>query len=387
MRDDRPEALTARPDAVEVPATEAPGSDVPAAADLPRRNDSRSPAELHRRLDSLPDGHPSSRYEADGTLRDSPVRLSDLETPPPEDEPSSDADIVESLPEAASPDDANRPADIRPYTDAEWADHITEVRTHLDKARSDGLSTDRQYAIDEDGEAWIPARREVHGEIIEELYARSSNVPCEYKAILAGGLAGAGKTTVLADHAGIDRSQYLTINPDDIKVEMAKHGLIPGIDGLSPMEASDLVHEESSHIAKQLAIRARADGKNLIWDITMSTRLSAQGRIDDLRNSGYTTVKGIFVDIPIEISVSRADSRHRLDQDSFRAGNGLGGRYVPTEITTAQADPMWGSKNRRTFEEVKSGFDHWSCFDNSVDGRNPVLTDAGPNENREEIPS
>jgi len=139
MRDDRPEALTARPDAVEVPATEVPGTDVPAAADWPRRNDSRSPAELHRRLDSLPDGHPSSRYEADGTLRDSPVRLSDLETPPPEDEPSSDADIVESLPEAASPDDANRPADIRPYTDAEWADHITEVRTHLDKCPFTGV--------------------------------------------------------------------------------------------------------------------------------------------------------------------------------------------------------------------------------------------------------
>jgi len=78
MRDDRPEALTARPDAVEVPATEVPGTDVPAAADWPRRNDSRSPVELHRRLDSFPDGHPSSRYEADGTLRDSPVRLSDL---------------------------------------------------------------------------------------------------------------------------------------------------------------------------------------------------------------------------------------------------------------------------------------------------------------------
>ena len=74
----------------------------------------------------------------------------------------------------------------------------------------------------------------------------------------------------LQQHAGIDWSQYLMINPDDIKEEMARRGMIPEIDGLSPMEASELVHEESSYLASQLAIRAQADGKNLIWDITMS---------------------------------------------------------------------------------------------------------------------
>ena len=42
-------------------------------------------------------------------------------------------------------------------------------------------------------------------------------VPCERKAIVAGGLPGAGKTTVLPEFAGIDLSQYLMINPDVIK--------------------------------------------------------------------------------------------------------------------------------------------------------------------------
>ena len=153
-----------------------------------------------------------------------------------------------------------------------------------------------------------------------------------HKAIIAGGLAGAGKTTVLAEHAGIDRSQYLTVNPDDIKVELAKRGLIPKVDGLSPMEASDLVHEESSHIAKQLALRARADGKNLIWDITMSSRESTEKRISDLRADGYTSVSGIFVDIPIDVSVwlvpTPATAKAKM---SYRLGKGLGGRYVPPE--------------------------------------------------------
>jgi len=45
------------------------------------------------------------------------------------------------------------------------------------------------------------------------------------------------------------------------------------------LEASDLVHEESSHIAKQLALRAMPEGKNVIWDITMASRESTERRI------------------------------------------------------------------------------------------------------------
>ena len=68
---------------------------------------------------------------------------------------------------------------------------------------------------------------------------------------MVGGLGGAGKTTILKGQANVDLSRYLMINPDDIKEEMAQRGLVPHIEGLSPMEASDLVHEESSAIAKQ----------------------------------------------------------------------------------------------------------------------------------------
>lgn len=209
--------------------------------------------------------------------------------------------------------------------------------------------------------------------IIDDILAESASVPCEYKAIVAGGLTGAGKTTVLGEQAGIDRSQYLIINPDDIKLDMAKRGLVPSIEGLSPMEASDLVHEESSHIAKQLAIRARSEGKNIIWDITMSSRASTERRIDDLRESGYSSVTGVFVDIPIELSTKRADARHREDENKYLAGVGLGGRYVPPEVTFSQADSQWGSRNRRTFEELKSGFDSWTLFDNSVDGQKAIM--------------
>jgi predicted kinase len=367
------------------------------AADEVRQDDSRLPGELGERLDSLPDGHPSSRFEADGTPRQPSIDLRDLA----EGFDDEQADGAASDLGAAGPDadqsgdevrtdvekpDAERPADQKLLiTDAEWAEHITDIRTRLGDAQRSGLSTDQQYTIDSRREVWSDERDLIHDSIIEDLYSRSHSVPCDGKAIVAGGLGGAGKSTVLSRHAGIDLSQYLTINPDDIKEEMARRGLIPEVDGLTPMEASDLVHEECSHIAKRVARRAEGDGKNIIWDITMSSRESTERRITDLRADGYS-VDGIFVDIPIDTSIRRADARHREGYNDYLAGNGLGGRYVPAELIEAQADPDWGSKNRKTFEEVRHLFDRWSRYDNSVDGRPPALaqTDSPDPTSREE---
>jgi hypothetical protein len=180
---------------------------------------------------------------------------------------------------------------------------------------------------------------------------------------------------VLDQHAGIDRSQYVTVNPDDIKEVMASCGLIPELDGLSPMEASDLIHAESSYIAKRLARRAMDDGKNIIWDITMSSMTSTGQRIDDLDRAGYETT-GIFVHISVAEALGRADGRHRSGHEAYRAGAGYGGRHVPTEVIEAQADPEWGTVNRRTFEHLKQRFVAWAVYDNSVRGGDPELIES-----------
>jgi predicted kinase len=348
----------------------APGDELSPRADRGADTPAASPPDrLGDRLERLPPGHPSSPYEADGTRREAAPRLRDYD--------DYDDDDGEDIPDQ-EPDAGFK------FTDAEWAEHRGDARVRLAEANREGLSTEVQFGIDGDGEAWVASRRAAHEVIIDDLYARASNVPCEYKAIVAGGMAGAGKTTVLAGFADIDRSQYLTINPDDIKEELAKRDLVPKVEGLSPMEASDLVHEESSHISKQLAIRAQADGKNVIWDITMSDTAKVEHRIDDLRDSGYSSVTGIFVDIPVGVSLARAEARHRHDEDLYRAGDGLGGRYVPEEYITGQADDDWGSKNRKTFEELKPRFDDWTIFDNGVDDRDPIRVGTRLFDNSEE---
>ncbi len=264
----------------------------------------------------------------------------------------------------------------QPVTPEEWTEHLAEVREGLDNARKAGLRTNQLHTIDRKGQIWSEERDVLHDSIIEDLYAQAADVPCNFKAIIAGGLGGAGKTTVLTKHAGIDLSQYLMINPDDFKEEMARRGMLPEVEGLSPMEASDLAHEESSYLAKRLARRAQTEGKNLIWDITMASQESTKDRIAHLREAGYTQVDGIFVDISIETSVKRTDSRHREGYESYRSGLGLGGRFVPPEVIRSQGDRVWSSQNRRTYEEVKDNFSRWTIYDNSADGRPAALIDS-----------
>jgi predicted ABC-type ATPase len=297
----------------------------------------------------------------------------DLAQPDEGPKPNPESAESDEIPDREAPHDDDR---VRPLTDKEWAEHVAEVREGLDQARREGLETHLLYTIDPDHQSWSKDRRELHKSIIRDLYAAAHDVPNEGCAIIAGGLGGAGKTTILTEHAGIDPSQYLIINPDNIKEEMARRDMIPGVAALSPMEASDLVHEESSYLARQLALRAHADRKNLIWDVTMSAGKSTAKRINELSEAGYTRIDGLFVDIPVETSVRRTDSRHRDGHDLYRNGDSVGGRYVPPEVIKHQEDPEWGSKNKRNFYAVKKRFNDWSIYDNSADGRRAVLVES-----------
>lgn len=280
--------------------------------------------------------------------------------------------------EASNPPHDSLPSDDRtcPLTDKDRAEHIADVLARLHRADADGLSADDLHTIDPDREIWSSERTVLHYSLINDVYDQSAEVPCEHKAIIAGGLSGAGKTTVLANHPDIGPSQYLTISPDNMKEEMAQRGMIPAVEGLSPMEASELVHEESSYLARQLALRAQANGKNIIWDITMSDQAKTEQRILELRDAGYDKIDGLFVHIPIETSLRRTEARYWADQEKWLAGVGLGGRLIPPDVILRQMNPEWGSRNRKSFESVKLKVDNWEVRDNSVDDSPAVLVES-----------
>jgi predicted ABC-type ATPase len=356
--------------------------DAPAPTDSPSRPTSNAP-------DTADAAEPRSRQEhaaPDGPAQEEEnlteeTKSSEVSNPPHEQVPSPDSESSYDHPADYEGEAAEA---FPPHTQEERAEHIIDVFTRLDKADDEGFSSIELYTIDPKGEIWSSDRTLLHHSLLEEVYSKAADVPCDHKAIVAGGLSGAGKTTVLANHPEIDRSNYLTINPDDIKEEMAQHGMIPEVEGLSPMEASELVHEESSYLARQLALRAQADGKNLIWDITMSDKAKTEQRITELRESGYTRVDALFVQISIETSLRRTEARYWEDQDKWFEGEGLGGRLIPPEVILRQADDEWGSGNRKTFEAIKEIVDSWEIHDNSTDDQPARLLDR---RKHEEIPS
>jgi hypothetical protein len=177
-------------------------------ADLTDSPRARSAPDLTRRQNDLPAGHPSG--------------------------PAYDK----------HPDGDSRTCDLRPLTDIEHAEHVADIRARLADARGTGLATNIEHTIDRKRRVWTAEREALQNTLATDLYEVASGVACEYKAVVAGGLGGAGKTTVLGRHAVINLTEYLVINPDDIKEQMARRGLIPHVEGLSPMEASDLVHED-----------------------------------------------------------------------------------------------------------------------------------------------
>jgi hypothetical protein len=262
------------------------------------------------------------------------------------------------------------------------------IEERVTQAKADGKETRTAHAtkigtdkFGEDVYQWTAERSLVHDEILEHFWNKEfADASSEGKAVISGGIAGAGKSTVLKGHADIERERYGTVNPDDIKEYMAERGLVPEVEGLSPMEASALVHEESSYLAKRLANRAYVDRKNLIWDITMGSRDTVEQRIETMREFGYEEIHGVFVDIPVETSVIRAADRWWEGVMAFRSGeSSIGGRYVsPSMIRRAQPKGMTTTQNRQVFEELRARFDSWEMW--NTDGPPPprrVATSEG----------
>lgn len=267
-----------------------------------------------------------------------------------------------------------------PMDDAEYQAHTQNIEKEISAAMKEGKATDKQFAVDINSGIWEDQRTELHRKIADEMWeAAAANIPNEGKAMISGGLGGAGKSTVLKIAGPDIASQYFTVNSDDVKEHIANNypDMIPEAGGLSPLERVALIHEESSHIADILAARAYREKKNMVWDITMASQRSVQKRIDDLRANGYDDVKAVFVDIDVETSVTRALARHRRGMEDFRNGKGQGGRYVPPHIIRLNKSDSSSSANRETFDSLKDQFDSWQVFNNNIEGRAPVREDEG----------
>jgi predicted ABC-type ATPase len=267
------------------------------------------------------------------------------------------------------------------FTEQEYAAHIAEVQKKVSEAVANHETSEdvyREKLADGSLGPWDPKRYAQQQEILDEFMAKAANVPNNGEALVAGGLGGAGKGYVLKNFAGIDQNQFLTVNPDDIKEAMATKGMIPKVEGLSPMEASPLVHEEASQMGLRLANMAYDQKKNVIWDVTMGSESSIQKRIDSMREAGYNTVDSVFVDVDLNTSMARAQKRHRGGEERYRNGQGNGGRVLPVSVSLKNGPSpgsKYRSKNREVFEKMKGQFDSWVVY-NAMTPQ-PVIESSG----------
>ncbi len=265
----------------------------------------------------------------------------------------------------------------------DWADKVSRRADLSDEALSQRfdrvtglvdqhghLATD--YVHKPDGR-WSDERAALHREIVEDFYARHAHVPNERRGLMLGGLGGAGKTTTLRSTPEIDISQYMSLNPDDFKEELVNRGLTPTIPGhdLTPMETSTLFHAESAHLAEMLAERAYADGKNVVWDVTMGSAEPAKRRVAAMRDHGYRDIDGLFVDIPVSMSIERMRARYRQGIRDWYDGKGPGGRPVPEYLIRAADRGDGTSENWHAFQGMREEFNRWWIFDNA--GAKPRL--------------
>lgn len=250
------------------------------------------------------------------------------------------------------------------------ADRLNAI--YDDDSIMEKYSTDKIYKKP-DG-SWEFSRAVLHKRIVNDLLADAAEkgVKKNRKALMTGGLAGAGK-------GGIQREVlenpdgYLVLDPDEIKARMIALGMTPGVPGLTAQEQATYIHEESSHISKMLRAEALAHGVNVIADRSMGGA-STKTEVKLLREQGYD-VQAFFSEVSPETSKVRAAQRYVAQHND---GTGRGGRFVPDWfIDSAVEDGPYGTKNRRIFEEmIREGLlSSWMLYDNN--GKAPRRVKSG----------
>ncbi len=188
-------------------------------------------------------------------------------------------------------------------------------------------------------------------------------------AIMMAGMSGAGKSTLAK---GLNFKNKVYINADDIKAMLPEwKGSMAGV-----------LHEESSDIANAIVEIGRKAGYNMVLDSTLKSlggsgyKIAAQdggaaSLNEKLKSTGYTT-EVRFTDVTVKTSLSRVINRF-IDEYT-KTGDG---RYVPVGYVKASSDKVYGTKPRRTFENLRHHVASYVMIDNNQGGGKRVMKSKG----------
>jgi predicted ABC-type ATPase len=264
------------------------------------------------------------------------------------------------------------------YTLEDIEKRFVDVQNYVDSQTDAGNTSAIKYGKkDRYGKIiWEQDRLVKQEQMLGNIIKNLSDVPTNYECVFSAGLSGSGKSSILRAYSEEVGVKYAVVNPDNIKEEMCKEGLIVGNNKYSAMELSPLYHEESSDITKRLLQKLVFLGKNnILVDTTFANLETSREKILDIRENGYYII-GIFVDTDIEIAKRRTLERFRRRVIDQYDRIGYGGRPVPLQLFDKMRsnDPKYSSIPHKNFVETdKLGyFDKTIVFDNN--GSYPIKT-------------
>ncbi|ALD13722.1 zeta toxin family protein [Clavibacter capsici] len=230
-------------------------------------------------------------------------------------------------------------------------DHLTVLRQ---LSREGGpLAPDARSASTENP-AWYRAGRPtatravMHERLMSDAEASMPELGTDRRAVVLAGPPGAGKTSTRERALGHEATRFLVVDADEFKGRLLREAIADGSyeswikpaavrereaagERFHPMELSSLVHAESSYLADEQRARALRAGKNVVIDTVLSSDTKARRIMGELERAGYD-VQVIDVEVPREVSEERIRKRWREGNERADMGEGLGGRWVPSEF-------------------------------------------------------
>jgi predicted kinase len=287
--------------------------------------------------------------------------------------------------------------------DADWLAHQKYVALAAKMGlHGPGRSLSMDASFKDNFGMWSEEMQQTFDALVDDAYnelTANQTKPKNNRAIVLGGLPGAGKSSTLAamGHAKVFNSdEWIIANPDYFKDVIIARNLAPKIHGMAPAETASFIHEASSEMNHMLEQLLTAEGYNVIFDITLGDTYWAGQTVKRLESLDYQT-DGIFVSVPPTTARIRSQERHRAGLDALRTGESRretdpeltnGGRTVPEAVIAAaqlpKEDPdaeLYQSANERNFAQLQGQFARWAVWDNS--GESPEFIDGsgtGPDD-------
>lgn len=183
------------------------------------------------------------------------------------------------------------------------------------------------------------SRKQVHDDIVDAFLRMDANGdPCEScpyhtppedrapQVFFSGGGFASGKGRVVNTHPDVPESA-ITLDPDKIKAMLPE---FKELNAAKDEEANLRVYEEAWDIAQLIAHRIQSEGLDVVVDGVGNTSSDEMlERVQQYLDAGYEAPKAVYVSIPTDLAVERAQSRAA---QALESGKTESLRVIPEDL-------------------------------------------------------